>query len=81
MNRKTPVAAADLFVLLDREFRRRKARECAACALQLPYAVSHSGHANWEMISPGDCGRGCVAVFEDLLREFQSLYDLKAASG
>jgi len=79
MDRKKPVAAPDLFVLIDREFRRRKARECSACALQLPYRVDHA-HANWEMIAPGDCGRGCIAAFEELLREFQTLYELKTAS-
>ena len=77
MNRKTALAAADLFVLIDREFRKRKARECAACSLQLPYPVQRPHDANWEMIAPGDCGRGCGPVFEDLVREFQRLYELK----
>jgi len=77
MDGKTAIAAADLFVLIDREFRRRKARDCAACALQLPYRVDRGNGANWEMIGPRDCGRGCMSAFEDLVREFQSLYQLK----
>jgi hypothetical protein len=79
MDRKTDVAAADLFVLFDREFRRRKPRECGACELQLPYPLENGGDANWEMIAPRDCGRGCMLVFDELVREFQRLYALKPA--
>ena len=76
MNRKTHLAAADLFVLLDREFRRRRPRDCPSCEAQLPY--SHSGAvAHWEAIVPMGCGQGCAAVFEEVLGEFQRLYELK----
>jgi len=78
MNRKTPLAAADLFVLLDREFRRRRPRECESCEAQLPYAVDRAGAlANWEVMVPLGCSRGCATVFEEMLAEFQRLYDLK----
>lgn len=81
MDRKTVVAAADLFVLFDREFRRRKPRECGACELQLPYPVKSAGGADWQMVPPRDCGRGCMSVFEELVNEFQRLYALKPATG
>jgi hypothetical protein len=78
MNTRTGVTAADLFVLLDREFRRRKPRECAGCFVQLPYRVdAKSPVANWEIVTPPACGKGCDVVFDDLVQEFQSLYELK----
>jgi len=70
------MTSADLFVLLDREFRRRRPRECESCEVQLPYPVNPVSGSNWEALVMG-CGHGCVAVFEDLLAEFQRLYDLK----
>lgn len=78
MNKKTALTAADLFVLLDREFRRRRPRECASCDVQLPYPVARSGApSNWETLVPVGCGHACATVFEDVLAEFQRLYDLK----
>jgi len=78
MNRKTHMAAADLFVLLDREFRRRRPRDCQSCETQLPYIVERPGAvSNWEAMVPMGCGQGCAAVFEEILSEFQRLYELK----
>ena len=78
MNRKTPLAAADLFVLLDREFRRRRPRECESCEAQLPYRVERGNAlANWEAMVPMGCSQRCATVFEEMLGEFQRLYDLK----
>ena len=78
MNKKTALAAADLFVLLDREFRRRRPRECGSCEPQLPYRVERdNAHANWEALVPMGCAKECATVFEDLLVEFQRLYELK----
>jgi hypothetical protein len=77
MDRKMDVTAADLFVLLDREFRRRKSRDCAACVVQLPYRV-HG--AAWEVVTPASCAHGCNAVFEEIVRDFQRLYALKQSN-
>lgn len=82
MNTRTGVTAADLFVLIDREFRRRRPRECAGCFVQLPYRVdAHGEAANWEIVTPPACGKGCDVVFEELVHEFQSLYYLKNGAG
>ena len=77
---KSAMTAADLFVLLDREFRRRKPRECTTCHIQLPYRVTQSGgfDANWDVVLPQHCGLGCEAVFEEVVQEFQALYQLKS---
>jgi hypothetical protein len=78
MNTRTAVTAADLFVLLDREFRRRKPRECTDCFIQLPYRVDvRDEHAaNWELVIPASCGNGCDLLVDELVFDFQSLYNL-----
>ena len=76
---RTALTSSDLFVLMDREFRRRQPRECSGCFIQLPYRVDTRGQAsaNWEMVMPPDCGNGCGLLVDELVSEFQSLYDLK----
>ena len=78
MTIRTALTAADLFVLLDREYRRRKPRECTSCYIPLPYAVDAiDGEANWELVPPTTCPHGCTLVIEELVREFQHSYDLR----
>jgi hypothetical protein len=70
------VSAADLFVMLDREFRRRQPRECGGCYVQLPFRVDvGAGQANWEVVTQS-CVLRCEAVLQDLVQEFQRQYDL-----
>ena len=78
MGQKTSVTAADLFVLLDREFRRRRPRECETCFVQLPYRVDsrEAGDATWELVLPPQCRNGCEALLQDLVSQYQELYDL-----
>lgn len=82
MNNKPALTAADLFVLLDREFLRRRPRNCASCVMQLPYRVEfiNKPSVSWDIDSPHGCGNGCAEVFEELVAEFQGLYDLRPAS-
>ena len=78
MKNRTEIFPADLYVLLEREFKRRKPRECDACYIQLPYRVDRAdpAEANWELVIPAACPRGCRVVIEDLVQEFGGLYDL-----
>jgi hypothetical protein len=76
--RRTPVTTADLYVMLEREFRRRKS-PCRLCFVQLPYRVdAHGGECNWEIHMPVDCGSGCGAALARLVGDFQDLYTLSA---
>jgi hypothetical protein len=80
MEKRTAVTAADLYVLLTREFRRRQSGQCNACFIQLPYRVdrrSEDATGNWELPMPPDCGGECRGIIEDLYAEFASRYDLK----
>lgn len=79
MKNKTLLAAADLYVLLQRELRRRQAN-CTSCFMQLPFRVDRNEPdvPNWEVVSPPPCDSGCSGVIEELVFEFGQLYDLKA---
>ena len=73
------MTAADLFVLLDREYRRRRPRECGECFVQLPFRVDVPAQgANWEVVIPR-CTTSCESVLQDIVREYQQRYDLAKA--
>jgi hypothetical protein len=79
MKNRTVIEAADLYVLLQREFRRRQRTECNACFVQLPFRVDRQDEhmPNWEVVMPPRCSQDCAALLEDLLTEYGLLYDLK----
>ena len=78
MNNRTEINPADLYVLLEREFKLRKPAECSACYIQLPYRVDRRDRAdpNWELVMPPDCPHGCREVIEELVRQYATVYDL-----
>jgi hypothetical protein len=79
MNNRTEIDAADLYVLLQREFRRRQAPDCAACFVQLPFRVDRRDQTlpNWELVLPPQCLKGCAQMIEELVQQFGMLYDLR----
>jgi len=76
---RTEIFAADLYVLLQRELRRRQSPGCQACYMQLPFRVDRHDpdSPNWEVVLPPACAQGCRTIFEDLVGEFGMLYDLR----
>ena len=73
---KSAITSADLWVLLDREFRRRRPRECSQCFVPLPFRVdARNGAANWDLDIRG-CGARCQFVLEELVAELQGAHDL-----
>jgi len=82
MKNRSEIFAADLYVLLQRELRRRQSPECDACYMQLPFRVDRhdADSPNWEVVLPPSCPYGCKTVIEDLLAEFGQLYDLRPES-
>jgi hypothetical protein len=82
MKTRTEIDAADLYVLLQREFRRRQP-SCDACFVQLPFRVDRrEEHApNWEVVMPPQCGKGCTALLEELVLEYGLVYDLRTNGG
>ena len=83
MKDKTQIHAADLYVLMQREFRRRQSPECTACYVQLPFRVDRiePEAPNWEVRFASSCSHGCRALIEDLVNEFGALYDLRPDNG
>ena len=79
MKNRAEIYAADLYVLLQREFRRRQSSECSSCYVQLPYRVDRQDRdsANWEVSLPLPCPHRCRALMDELAGEFAQLYDLK----
>jgi hypothetical protein len=74
---KSAITAADLWVLLDREFRRRRPRECSQCFVPLPFhVVPQNGPANWDVDIRHGCGKRCGLVLEELVLEQQRAHDL-----
>jgi len=82
-NQRKTISAGDLYVMLDRDFRMRQARECGTCYILLPYRVDQPDHsnANWEVILPPDCAFGCSSLVENLVAKYAEAYDLSAGDG
>ena len=80
MKKRSEIYAADLYVLLQREFQRRQSADCDACYVQLPFRVDRRDpeSPNWEVVIPPSCIRGCKEIIEDLIAEFGMFYDLRA---
>ena len=78
MTNRTAIAAADLYVLLQREFRRRQVPDCTACFVQLPFRVDRraTSDANWEVFIPAECGFNCRDVMDEVVQDFSRRYDL-----
>jgi hypothetical protein len=71
------LGAADLFVLLEQSFRRRK--NCHACSFSLPHPVApkQASDANWTVIPSETCSDSCRDVLEQLVARYQATYRLK----
>jgi len=80
MKKRTLISAPDLHLLLEREFERRKPRECDSCYLQLPYYVDRSAKSasNWEVPLPLHCAAACRLHAEEVVAELSGLYELEA---
>lgn len=69
-----PLTAVDLFVLLEREFRRK--RGCRACAFTLPFRTGNKRGAGWSVIPSVTCSEVCRLFLEQLVAEHQAAYRL-----
>jgi hypothetical protein len=78
MKPKTSVSAAELYVILDREFRLRQPKECDACYISLPFRVDRRDDdaPNWEVFLPAPCESGCGEVLETLVARYAEVYEL-----
>lgn len=74
--KKIPVA--QLYAILDREFKRVRPAACSTCAVPLPYwrKPPDDVSANWFIGTPRDCVHGCQLVIAELLANLWTQYDI-----
>jgi hypothetical protein len=77
MQRQT-IGAAQLYAVLDREFRRLRSPECRVCRIPLPFRQDAPDEvsANWRFGTPTVCPHGCHVVMAELLADLWTRYDL-----
>ncbi len=75
---RTTLTTAQLYAVLDREFRKRRSASCATCSVPLPYwhAPPDEVSANWVIGSPTICSHGCQVVIAELVTLLWSRYDV-----
>ena len=79
MSALTSLAPSDLYVLLERAYRKR-ARDCTACMFSLPYRTDSSDapQSNWSIVPSSGCCGLCRHILDDVLAEHQAFYRLAA---
>jgi hypothetical protein len=72
------IPVAQLYAILDREFKRARPAECATCAVPLPYwrKPPDDVSANWFIGTPRECAHGCHLVIAELLASLWTKYDI-----
>ena len=76
---RTTLSSAQLYAILDREFKRLRPKACKKCRVPLPfYRISPDDvSANWAIGTPSDCPQGCHLVIAELLAKLWSQYDME----
>ncbi len=80
---RTTITAAELYVILDHEFRRLRPRECTRCRMPIPYGrpPPDDVSANWQIGAPEECPHGCHLVVAELLARMWTRYDMLPEKG
>src|SRR5437764_1464118 len=66
---RTVISPAQLYAILDREFKKRRPKQCSKCRIPLPYFRKPPDEvsANWHIGTPSECPEGCDAIIAELL--------------
>jgi hypothetical protein len=77
VSRKT-LSSAQLYAILDREFKALRPKACARCRVPLPYfrKAPDDVSANWAIGTPSDGPHGCHVVIAELLAKLWTRYDM-----
>jgi hypothetical protein len=75
---RATITAAQLYTILDAEFRKLRPRACERCRMPMPYwrEPPDDVSANWHIGTPADCPEGCHLVIAELLARMWTLYDM-----
>ncbi len=76
---RSTISAAQLYAILDREFKQLRPAGCAACRVPLPYwrRPPDDVSANWNLGQPTECPHGCHVVVAELLTRLWTRYDIE----
>jgi hypothetical protein len=76
---RTTITSAQLYAILDREFKALRRPECSKCPAPLPYwrQPPDDVSANWNIGTPADCPHGCHLLIAELLTKLWSRYDIE----
>lgn len=76
---RTTISAAQLYAVLDREFKAIAAERCGKCRVPLPYyrKPPDDVSANWNIGTPTNCPNDCHLVIAELLTKLWSRYDIE----
>jgi hypothetical protein len=76
MVKRTELNPSDLFVVLEKAFRRR-APDCRGCTFTIPYAQPAAGSdSEWTVLLTHHCSEKCRAILEEILARARSEYRL-----
>lgn len=77
-NSRTMLPVAQLYAILDREFRSQRPRACKDCYVPLPYwcRPPDDVSANWFIGTPRECQHGCHVLIAEILAGLWSRYDI-----
>lgn len=73
------ITAAQLYAILDREFKKARSPECKRCRIPLPYfrRPPDDVSANWAIGTPADCPHRCHLVIAELLARLWTRFDIQ----
>lgn len=76
---RTTISAAQLYTILDQEFRKLRPPGCRKCRAPLPFwrRPPDDVSANWSIGTAGECPEGCHRVVAELLARLWSQYDIE----
>ena len=76
---RSTISAAQLYAILDREFKKLRPAGCTRCHVPLPYwrRPPDDVSANWHIGQPTECPHGCHVVVAELLARLWTRYDIE----
>ena len=76
---RTTIPAAQLYTILDHEFRALKPKACARCRAPIPYFRNPPDEvsANWNIGTPPECPERCHLVIAELLAKLWTRFDIE----
>jgi hypothetical protein len=76
---RTTISSAQLYAILDTEWKKLRPRGCKNCKIPLPYwrAPPDDVSANWAIGTPTNCEHGCHMVIAELLTRLWTKYDIE----